>query len=73
MTYLLNDLKRAKELFEDNVGEFKEEKECILNTLRGLGKRQIDDQLTCSTLCDLVLHCETLLFCSVIQLLLELY
>ena len=37
----LDDLKRAKELFEDNVltdGDFKEEKERISSTLRGLGK-----------------------------------
>jgi len=37
----LDDLKKAKELFEDNVlteEEFKEEKDRILSTLRDLGK-----------------------------------
>ena len=37
----LDDLKKAKELFEDEVlteEEFREEKEHILSTLRGLGK-----------------------------------
>ena len=37
----LDDLKKAKELYEDDVlteEEFREEKERILSTLRGLGK-----------------------------------